>query len=40
MIKKEAGILGLLFIGDGAINSGSPFLNILVSCKNLPVSVL
>ena len=40
MIKKEAEIFGLLFLGDGATISGFPLLNILASVKNIPVAVL
>ena len=40
MIKKEADIFGLLFLGDGVTISRCPFLNILVSVNNIPVSVL
>ena len=40
MIKKEADIFGLLFLGDGATISRCPLLNILDSAKNIPVSVL
>ena len=40
LIKKESGIFGLLFICDGATISRIPLLNILVSGKNSPVSVL
>ena len=40
MIKKEAEIFGLLFLGDGATISICPLLNILTSAKNIPVSVL
>ena len=40
MIKKEAEIFGLLFLGDGATISRFPFLNILASAKNIPVAVL
>ena len=39
-IKKESGIFGLSFLGDGANISRIPLLNILVSRKNLPVAVL
>ena len=39
-IKKEAEIFGLFFLGDGAIISGCPLLNILASAKNIPVDVL
>ena len=40
MIKKEADIFGLLFLGDGATISRCPLLNILASAKNIPVSLL
>ena len=40
MIKKEAEIFGLLFLGDGATISRCPLLNIQDSEKNTPVSVL
>ena len=40
MIKKEAEIFGLLFLGYGATISRSPLLNILDSEKNISVSVL
>ena len=40
MIKKEADIFGLLFLGDGATISRFPLLNILRSAKNIPVAVL
>ena len=40
MIKKEAEIFRLLFLGDGATISRFPLLNILASGKNIPVSVL
>ena len=40
MIKKEADIFGLLFLGDGATISRCPLLNILCSAKNIPVAVL
>ena len=40
MIKKEAEIFGLLFLGDGATISRCPLLNILVSAKKIPVTVL
>ena len=40
MIKKEAKIFGLLFLGDGATFSRCPLLNILDSAKNIPASVL
>ena len=40
MIKKEAYILGLIFLGDIATISRTSLLNILVSGKKLPVAVL
>ena len=40
MIKKEADIFGLLFLGDGATISRCPLLNILCSTKNITVAVL
>ena len=40
MIKKEADIFGLLFLGDGATISRCPLLNIMASAKNIPVAVL
>ena len=40
MIKKEAEISGLLFLGDGATVLRCPLLNILASGKKIPVSVL
>ena len=40
MIKKEADIFGLLFLGDEATTSRCPLLNILASEKNIPVAVL
>ena len=40
MIKKEAEIFGLLFLGDGATISRCTLLNILASEKNIPVAVL
>ena len=40
MIKKEAEIFGLLFLGDGATISRCPLLNILASTKNIQVAVL
>ena len=40
MIKKEADIFGLLFLGDGATISRCPLLNILASAKNIIVAVL
>ena len=40
LIKKESDIFGLLFLDDGATISRIPLLNILVSGKNLPISVL
>ena len=39
-IKKGADIFGLLFLGDGATISEPPFLNIMASGENTPVSVL
>ena len=39
-IKKESGIFGLLFLGDGAKISRCPLLNILDSGENIPMSVL
>ena len=39
MIKKEAEIFGLLFLGDGATISRCPLLNILASSKNIPADV-
>ena len=40
IIKKEAEIFGLLFLGDGVKISRCPLLNILDSAKNIPVAVL
>ena len=40
MIKKEAGIFGLLFLGYGDTISRCLLLNIMASGKNIPVSVL
>ena len=40
MIKKEAEIFGLLFLGDSATISIFPLLNILASGKNIPVAIL
>ena len=40
MIKKEAGIFGLLFLGDGDTILRCPLLNILNYGKNIPVAVL
>ena len=40
MIKKEAEIFGLLFLGDGATISRCPLLNILASSTNIQVAVL
>ena len=40
MIKKEAEIFGLLFLGDDATISRCPLLNILASENNILVSVL
>ena len=40
MIKKEAEIFRLLFLGYGATISRCPWLNILASGKNIPVAVL
>ena len=40
MIKKEAEIFELLFLGDGATISRFPLLNILTSAKNIPVDAL
>ena len=39
MIKNKATILGLSFLGDGAIISRYPLLNILASGENIPASV-
>ena len=40
MIKKEAEIFGLLFLGDGATILRCVLLNILASGKNIPVALL
>ena len=40
LIKKEADIFGLLFLGDGDTISGCPLLNILVSAEKISVAVL
>ena len=40
MIKKEAEIFGLLFLGGGATISRRPLLNIMASDKNIPVAAL
>ena len=40
MIKKEAKIFGLLFLGDGATISRCPLLNIMNFGENIPVAVL
>ena len=40
MIKKEADIFGLLFLGDGATISKFPLLNKMDSAKNILVAVL
>ena len=40
IIKKEAEIFELLFLGDGATISKYPLLNIMTSARNIPVSVL
>ena len=40
MIKKEAGILGLLFLGDGTTITRTTPLKVLVSVENITVSVL
>ena len=40
MIKKEAEIFELLFLGDCATISRFPLLNIMASAKNIPVAVL
>ena len=40
LIKKESGIFGFLFLGDGATIYRIPLLNILVSGENIPVAVL
>ena len=40
MNKTEAEIFGFLFLGDGAIISRCPLLNILASSKNITFDVL
>ena len=40
MIKNEAGILGLLFLGDGTTITRTTPLKVLVSVENITVSVL
>ena len=40
MIRKEAEIFGLLFLGDSATISRFPLLNIMASAKNIPVAIL
>ena len=40
MIKKEAEIFGLLFLGDGDTIPRCPLLNIPDSAKNIPVAIL
>ena len=40
LIKKESDVFGLLFLGGGATISRIPLLNVLVSGKNLLVSVI
>ena len=40
MIKKEADIFGLLFLGDVATISRFPLLNKLASAKYIPVDVM
>ena len=40
MIKREAEIFGLLFLGNGATISRNALLNILAFEKNIPVDVL
>ena len=40
MIKKEAEIFGLLFLGDGAIISWCPLLNILTSEKTYQLIII
>ena len=40
IIKKEAKIFWLLFLGDGATISICPLLNILASMQEVPVAVL
>ena len=39
MIKKEAEIFGLFFLGYGATISRCPLLNIMSSGENIPVAV-
>ena len=39
MIKEEANIFGLLFLGDGDKISRSPLLNIVDSGEKIPVAV-
>ena len=40
MIKTEAEIFRLLFLGDGATITRCPLLIILDSAKNIPVALL
>ena len=40
MIKTEAEIFGLLFLGDGTTISRCQLMNILASTKNIPLAVL
>ena len=40
IINKESDFFVFLFLGDGVTIFRTPFLNILMSGKNLPVSVL
>ena len=40
MIKTEADIFGLLFLGDGDTISRCPLLNIMASGGNMSVAVL
>ena len=40
MIKNEAEIFGILFLGDGATISIFPLLNIQASAEKIPVAVL
>ena len=40
MIKKEAEIFGLLFLGDGDTISRLPLLNIMASGENTPFAIL
>ena len=40
MIKREADIFRLLFLGDGATISRFPLSNIMCYAKNIPVAVL